>query len=247
VTLGLGLVLAARPVAWGAPVRSRRSYTLDVGVLYGLFRFHNAGGVEETVDRAAGHYDIVIAGQGPGLDTRVHSVGHWRDGRWAPARTQSRFVVRDREARTDISYDHERGTIAFRARAETFFLGRERLVDDTVAVPAGARVDDAISALLNYQDDRWPPDSDGVYRSLVVRRARVKGEKVDDVQAGGYRAELVPLTFKVDGATALFDLTRFSSWASAESPAQVTFRPDRRPEEISASLMLGTRFKVRFG
>jgi hypothetical protein len=244
---GLGLVLAAPSEAWPAPVHSRRPYTLDVGVLYDLFTFHNAGGVEEVVDDAAGHYDVVVAGQGSGMETRVQSTGRWRDGRWAPVHTRSRFVVRNRESRTDIAYDYERGLIAFRARAETFVLGRERRVDDTVAMPAGGRVDDALSALLNYRDDRWPPDDQGVYRTLVVRRARVKGEKPDDVQAAGYRAELVPLTFTLDGGTALFDLTRFSSWASEESPGRITFGGDRRPQDIAASLMLGTRFRIRFG
>jgi hypothetical protein len=247
LTLWLGLVLGPRPEAWSAPARSRQPYTLDVGVLYDLFTFHNAGGVEETVDRAAGHYDIVIAGQGSGLQTRVHCVGRWRDGRWVPTRTESRFLVRTRENRTDISYDFERGTIAYRARAETFFLGRERLVDDLVAMPAGERVDDGISALLNYQDGYWPPDAHGMYRTLVVRRARAKGERPDDVQAGGYRAELVPLAFKLEGSTALFDVTRFSSWASEGSPARITFGPDRRPVEISGSLILGTRFRMQLG
>jgi hypothetical protein len=247
LSLGLGLVLAAPSEAWPAPVQSRRPYTLDVGVLYDLFTFHTAGGVEESVDHAAGHYDVVVAGQGSGMETRVQSMGRWRDGRWAPVHTRSRFVVRNRESRTDIAYDYERGLIAFRARAETFFLGRERRVDDTVTMPADGRVDDAISALLNYREHCWAPDDQGVYRTLVVRRARVKGEKPDDVQAGGYRAELVPLTFTLDGATARFDLTRFSSWASEDSPGRVTFGGDRRPEDIAASLMLGTRFRIRFG
>jgi hypothetical protein len=229
------------------PVRSRRPYTLDVGVLYDVFTFQNVGGVEEIVDRAAGHYDVVIAGQGAGLETRVHSVGRWHDDRWAPVRTESRFLVRNRESRTDISYDYGRGTVGFRSRAETFFLGRERVVDDTVAIPAGQRVDDGISALLNYQDDHWPPDAQGIYRTFVVRRARAKAEKPDDVQRGGYRAELAPLTFTVDGSIALFDLTRFSSWALEDSPARVTFGADRRPDEVSASLMLGTSFRLRFG
>jgi hypothetical protein len=247
VTLGLGWLAAAGVDAWAAPGRSRQPYTLEAGVLYDLFTFHNAGGVEETVDRAAGHYDVVAAGQGSGMETRVHSAGRWRDGRWVPVRTESRFVVRNRESSTDISYDYDRGLITFRARSDTFFMARERVANDTVAMPTGERVDDAISALLNYRDDRWPSDRQGVFRTLVVRRARARGEKPDDIQAGEYRAELVPLTFTVEGSTARFDLTRFSSWALEDSPARVTFGRDRRPEEISASLMLGTRFRIRFG
>ena len=46
-------------------------------------------------------------------------------------------------------------------------------------------------------------------------------------------------------ATALFDLTRFSSWAREDRPARIVFGPDRRPEAITTSLMLGTSVDIR--
>ena len=47
-------------------------------------------------------------------------------------------------------------------------------------------------------------------------------------------------------AAASLDLTRFSSWAKERQPARVIFGPDRRPESITASLILGTSITIRF-
>ena len=44
---------------------------------------------------------------------------------------------------------------------------------------------------------------------------------------------------------AQFDLTRFSSWAKPEQPAQVTFGPDRRPEHLNLPMILGTSVQIR--
>ena len=246
LTLPLALALAPVGTAWGGVERYQRGYTLDVGVLYDVFKFGNAGSIEERVDRAANTYEVVIAGRGTSIETSIESGGEWRDGRWWPTHTKSFFLVLGRESRTDVAYDYARRTSAYHARAETFFLRRERLVNDTVALPPGARVDDAISALLNYQDNVWLPDADGMYRTHIVRRQRKKGELPDDVDKAGYRAELVPLQFRVEGSTALVDLTRFSSWALEESPGRITFGPDRRPQRLLASLRLGTRITVQF-
>src|SRR2546425_5627954 len=84
----------------------------------------------------------------------------------------------------------------------------------------------------------------------VVRRRRPVNEGPDDVQKF-YRAELVPFVLRVTSdpetgkPSALFDLTRFSSWAREARPARVIFGPDRRPELITASLMLGTSVNIR--
>src|SRR5438046_1452742 len=67
-----------------------------------------------------------------------------------------------------------------------------------------------------------------------------------------HRAEIVPLAMKVASepetgkAAASLDLTRFSSWAKERQPARVIFGPDRRPESITASLILGTSITIRF-
>jgi hypothetical protein len=233
--------------AWAIGERPRGSYALQVGLLWNVLRFHDQGSITEHVDRAAGTYEITIVGDGTSsITTRIETKGVRHGDRWAPVRTRSRFVVRGRESRVDVSYDYERGTIAFRARSETFFLGRERLVDDTVRLPRGLRVDDILSALLNYREGLWQPDGKGLYRTYIVRRERKTDEQPDDVNPDGYRAELVPFEFKIDGAAASFDLTRFSSWATEGVPGRVVFGPDRRPVEVSASLMLGTRLTIKF-
>jgi len=66
-----------------------------------------------------------------------------------------------------------------------------------------------------------------------------------------YQAELVPFTLNVglDAETrkpiGRFDLTRFSSWAKQNQPAQITFGVDRRPEHMSLPMMLGTSVQIR--
>jgi hypothetical protein len=113
-------------------------------------------------------------------------------------------------------------------------------------------VDDIVSAALNYADGLLEVDATGAYRALVVRRKRPEREGPDDVQAGVYRAEIVPLRFNVtrerDGGpeVCFLDLTRFSSWATPSNPARITFGRDRRPESIEVALILGTRVKITF-
>ena len=248
LTLPLALTFGAAGSAWADVDRPRRGYALQVGLLWNLLRFSDRGTINEHVDRGAGTYQIAIIGEGSGLiETRLETEGiHGRD-RWLPRRTRSRFVLRGRESRVDVAYDYDRSLITFRARAETFFLGRERVVDDTVPLPRGIRVDDALSALLNYQEHLWAPDARGVFRTHIVRRERAATERPDDVNPNGYRAELVPFEFKIERDTAVFDLTRFSSWATGDSPGRVAFGPDRRPAQLNASLMLGTRVAIQFG
>ncbi|HWC03938.1 MAG TPA: hypothetical protein VHF87_14370 [Methylomirabilota bacterium] len=235
-----------------AESESRRgTFSARATMLYGAFRFEESGTIHESIDRTAGRYEVRITGHGPSMSTEIESTGTLRAGRWAPLRFTDRFVVYGRESRLDIAFDHARRLVQYRGRSETFLLRRLRVTDDDVSVPAGVHVDDVVSATLNYAEARWPPESDGRLVTRIVRRERIRGERPDDA-AGRYRAELVPFELRVgpdtDGrATALLDLTRFSSWAREDEPARIVFSADRRPEAITASLILGTSLAIRFG
>src|SRR5213594_3207751 len=230
--LGLPLTFLLAPhVAWPArgwaattSEERTRTYTADVGILYGLLSFRLDGALSEAIDRAAGHYQVPLEGR-------------------------SWFSVKGRESRSEVRYDWVRRTVEYHFRGETFFLRRLRIGDDLVQVPEGVHVDDSISATLNYADGVWPARVDGSYETHLVRRKRMDNEGPDDVQRL-YRAELVPFALKVDAdpvsgkPTALCDLTGFSSWAKKGEPARVTFGRDRRPELMSMSLILGTSVKI---
>jgi hypothetical protein len=249
LALGLAL-LGARPARGQAEVR-RAAYEARAALLYGTLRFDLAGTLEESVDRRAGRYAVQARGEGSGITQSLESEGLLREGQWAPRRSRSRFLVYGRESWVDVAYDQERRQVEFRSRSETFLLRRVRLVEDVVPIPPGLHVDDVMSATLNLADGRWDAAPDGSRTTHVVRRRRGPREGPDDVQAGGYRAELVPFALRVgtDPETgrpgAQFDLTRFSSWARESEPARIVFGPDRRPELIAATLMLGTSFTVR--
>jgi hypothetical protein len=251
LALALGLVGARR--VDGASVGERTEpYAAEVSLLYDLLTLRVTGTLQERVDPAAGRYTVKVEGQGTGIANRIESTGVLRDGRWAPVRGASWFDVRGRESRVETAYDYDKRTVEFHARAETFFLRRLRVVDDVVALPGGEHVDDVASALLNYADRRWPPQPDGTFRTHGVRRQRGTREGPDDVE-GVYRAELVPLVIRVEPdpgtarAIGRFDLTRFSSWAREDRPARIVFGPDRRPETITTSLILGTSLTIRLG
>jgi len=233
------------------PIRRKGQYSADVGVLYNLLTFHSEGTVDEFVDRGAGEYRVVITGGGASISTRIESRGRFGDNRWMPVHSRSWFSVRGRPSETDVAYDYERRSIAYRARAETFFLRRLRVVEDVVSIPTGVHVDDVISATLNYADGLWSPN-DGSLRTFVVRRRHAPDEGPDDVSAN-YRAEITPLEAKVTANTAngkssaLFDLSPFSSWMRPSRPAEITFGADRRPELITSSMILGSSVTIRFG
>lgn len=253
LTVPIALLLAPawrlRAGAWAEPASRRAAYTVDAGILYGILNYHLDGTLVEAVDRAAGRYEVKIVGEGDGIANRIESRGVLRDGQWTPRESHSFFSVKGRESRSDITYDWARRTIEYHFRGETFFLRRLRVADDVVAIPEGLHVDDSLSATLNYADDRWPPGTDGSYRTHVVRRKKPEDEGPDDAQTA-YRAELVPLALRVstDPAsgkpTALFDLTRFSSWARRDLPARITFGRDKRPERMTLGMVLGTTVKV---
>jgi hypothetical protein len=249
LTLPLALVVAPLGSVWAAVEARKGGYAVDVAILYRMFSLNLNGTLEETIDRAAGRYDVMISGEGSRIANRIESHGVLRDGRWAPARTTSWFQVVGREARTELVYDYTARTADYHYRGETFLLRRQRVAEDLLPLP-GEHVDDAVSAILNFAESRWPAAADGTFRTQVVRRRRPANEGPDDVDKL-YRAELIPLVLKVGPdpetrkPTALFDLSGFSSWAREDRPARIVFGADRRPELIASSLMLGTSVTIR--
>src|SRR3972149_3939215 len=201
--LGSALGSALAPLAQALAVADIRqaAYVADVDVLYGLLSFRPDGTITEMVDRAAGRYDVRAVGEGDGIANQMESHGALRDGRWQPLRLRTWLSVKGRESRSAITYDYARRTIEYRFRGETFLLRRVRVADDVVPIPDGLRVDDAVSAALNYDDGTWRPGPDGTLETWVVRRKRNENEGPDDVEKF-YRAELVPFRLKLIPATA---------------------------------------------
>jgi hypothetical protein len=235
--------------AWAAVETRKGDYAADVAILYRLFSLRLAGTIDEVVDRSAGRYDVTISGEGTSIANRIECHGVLREGRWHPTRSTSWFQVVGREARTDLTYDWSARTAEYHYKGETFLLRRIRVADDVLALSPGP-VDDAISAILNYADGRWTPESDGSLRTRVVRRRRRANEGPDDVDTV-YRAELLPVVLKIGPdpeskkPTAWFDLRGFSSWAREDRPARIVFGADRRPELIASSLILGTSITIQ--
>lgn len=249
LTLAAAVLLA--PVGLEAEGVGRRgTFAADVAILYHMLTFHLEGDIDESLDRAAGRYQVRVSGQGDGIANRIESAGVLRSGRWTPLRSEAWFQVAGRESRSRVTYDYERQLGEYHARAETFLLRRLRVVDDVVPLPAGVVVDDAISALLNYRDGSWAAGADGRLRTHVVRRRRTDSEGPDDV-AGAYRGELAPLELRIEPdpetgkPSALLDLSRFSSWAREDRPARIVFDDQRRPVLITGSLILGTSLTIR--
>ena len=249
LTLPLALLLSPLARAQAAVVAHSAPYRVDVSLLYGALTYRIDEILAESIDRAAGRYDVTMTGEGDGIANRIESAGTLRQGRWAPLRSKSFFSVKGRESRADITYDYTARQVDYHFKGETFFLRRLRVVDDSVPMPEGMLIDDAISATLNYADQLWRPQTDGELLTHIVRRKIASNEGPDDVQAR-YRAELAPLTLKVavDPETrkpiARFDLTRFSSWARQSQPAQITFGGDRRPERLNLPMILGTSVQI---
>lgn len=232
-----------------AAVESRKGdYAADVAILYRVFSLQLTGTIDEAVDRTAGRYDVIISGEGGRIANRIECHGALREGRWCPTRSTSWFQVVGREARTDLTYDWTARTAEYHYRGETFLMRRVRVADDVLRFSPGP-VDDAVSAILNYADGRWAPESDGSFRTRVIRRRRPANEGPDDV-APVYRAELLPVALKIGPdpetkkPTALFDMSGFSSWAREDRPARIVFGADRRPELIASSLILGTSVTI---
>src|SRR3989454_5789217 len=129
--LGLPLAFLLAPlVAWPArgwaattSEERKRTYTADVGILYGLLSFRLDGALSEGIDRDAGHYQVKIAGEGDGIANRIESRGLLRDGRWVPLEGRSWFSVKGRESRSEVRYDWVRRTVEYHFRGETSFCG----------------------------------------------------------------------------------------------------------------------------
>jgi len=252
LTLALGLVVAPGWVLAAEPGVRRGPYAVDIDLLYGMLKFHLEGSFEEHVDRVAGRYEVHSAGQGERISSRVDSWGVLRGGLWTPERATSYFEIYGRPSRTEIDYDFERRAVEYHARGETFLMRKLRVVDDVLTIPAGMHLDDAISALLNYQDGRWNPDAQGRLRTHVVRRRHGDNEGPDDV-ARSYRAEFAPLELTMvpdperGKPVALLDLSRFSAWARSSKPARVIFDEERRPTLVTGPMILGSSVSIRLG
>jgi hypothetical protein len=252
LTFALALVVAPGRAVGLEPAVRRSPYAMDVGLIYHMLSFHLEGTYEEHVDRAAGRYEVRSAGQGDRISNRFESNGTLHEGRWAPLQATSYFEIYGRQSRTQITYDHPRRAVEYHARGETFLMRKLRVVDDVLTTPEGMHIDDAISALLNYQDGRWTPDAQGRLRTHVVRRRQSDTEGPDDV-ARSYRAEVVPLDLTVTSdpesrkPAALLDLSRFSSWARSSRPARVLFDDQRRPTLITGPMILGSSVSIRLG
>ncbi len=235
--LAASLPLLAIPRAAFAEDSARQVFdcSVDVGVLFNLFTFALKGTVVKEVDRTAGRYRVTMIGEGNSISVHTEASGIIRQTRFMPVETHSHSTIRGRE----------------HSVMHTFFLGRRRQVDVTLKLPADRRVDDLLSAELNFAANVLEQEPDGTYRTFIVRRARPENEAPDDVSASGYRAELVPLRFQVTPGdvpgrlNSLIDITSFSSWARSNQPARVTFTADRHLESVQTKLILGTTFKAR--
>jgi hypothetical protein len=249
LTLPLAFLLLPLARASADTVAHTAPYRVDVRLLYGALTYRIDETLAESIDRSAGRYEVAMTGEGDGIVNRIESSGALRQGRWAPFRSRSFFSVKGRESRGDVTYDYTARRIDYHFKGETFFLRRLRVVDDSLPMPDGLLIDDAISATLNYADQLWRPQTDGDLLTHIVRRKIASNEGPDDVQAQ-YRAELAPLTLKVAvdaetrKPTARFDLTRFSSWARQSQPALITFGTDRRPEHLNLPMILGTSVQI---
>jgi hypothetical protein len=251
--LALALMGLLAPRAPAAAPTSRKDFTfrVDVGVLFDLLAFNVTGSLVEEIDWQAGAYRVAFAGEGAGITNRTEASGVIRGGRFAPVSMTSGGTVRGRDNRLEVFYDYAAGRVHYHSVAHTLLLGRRREVADVLLLPGDQPLDDLVSAALNFAADRLEVGPDGLHRTAVVRRARAANEGPDDVSPSGYRAEIVPLRFRVTPEpvhgrlTALVDLTRFSSWARASRPARITFDPRRHVESVDSPLILGSSVKVR--
>ncbi len=251
LVLTLGALLAPGPSLAAASSRKEFTFRVDVGVLFDLLTFSVSGALVEEIDWQAGAYRVAFSGEGSGITNRTEADGFIRAGRFKPVSMRSTGTVRGRENSLEIHYDYDRGRLHYRSVAHTLLLGRRRQVDDVLPLPGDQPVDDVVSAALNFAADKLDAGPDGSYRTSVVRRARAENEGPDDISASGYRAEIVPLRFRVapdlasGRPTALVDLTGFTSWARSGRPARITFDSRRYLESVDSPLILGSSVRVR--
>jgi len=55
------LLLAPTPCLAAEPLARRGTFVADVGILYQVLKFHREGGVDESIDREAGRYEVRLA------------------------------------------------------------------------------------------------------------------------------------------------------------------------------------------
>lgn len=249
--LSLGLLFGRRTAHALEDGRTVFAYQLDLSVLFNVLTVSLAGTVTQELDRRAGTYRVVMEGQGTGITTRTEATGIIRDGRFKPVETRAVHHFRGRQNTSATTYDWAKQRVEVHAVTHTLLLGRRRQVDDVLPIPPGRPVDDLISAELNFADNRLEHDADGTYHTWVVRRLRAANEGPDEATPGSYRVEMVPLRFRptpdtaTGRLTAQVDITRFSSWARPDQPAQITFARDRQLESVQSLLLYGTTLKVR--
>lgn len=246
------VLLLPGPAGTEELLRYGEKYRVDARLFFGLFTFHLEGSIHEGIDRTAGRYRVVAAGQGPQISNRLESAGVIRGGRFVPTATYFFLNLWGRESRTAITYDHGRGLIDYNHLSHTFFLGRRREIHGVVHLHADQQVDDVVTAALNYAEGVLRRDRSGTLRIYMVWRTRRESEKAHDVKLAEYRAEVLPFVFRIvrdpihGRGEAELDLSRFSPWAPRGRPARIAFGPDRLPESIQADLILGTSVRITF-
>jgi hypothetical protein len=251
LSLPLLLCLGPRPANAASEIKQTFGYVMDLSILFDVFSFSAAGTLTEEIDPTGQRYRVTISGQGAGVTTRTEGLGVIREGRFLPTRTESFHTLRGRETRLLVKYDYGSRLVEYHGLSHTLLLGRRRQVDDLLAIPEGQRLDDLISANLNFAADALERGPDGTYRTAIVRRARPRTEGPDDVSPTGYRAEIVPVRFRVgrDPSTGRLagevDISAFSSWARDDQPARVTFSAERRVEAVQCAFILGTKLALR--
>src|SRR5207247_10612725 len=114
-----------------------RTYPADVGILYGLLSFRLDGALSEAIDRAAGHYQVTIAGEGDGIANRLESRGRLLDGRWVPLEGRSWVSVKGRESRSEVRYNWVSRNVEYHFRGALLFRRRLRIPASLVRVTAG--------------------------------------------------------------------------------------------------------------
>ena len=244
----LPLLIAPRAALAAPRFRQPFDFSAELGIFFNLFTFSLRGTAVKEIDQTTGRYRVTISGEGNDVSVHTDASGMIRQGRFIPRETHSHSTIHGRESRVDLLYDHDGGKVEYHLLTHTFFLGRRRQVDDVLKLPPDRHVDDLLSAEMNFAANMLDQETDGTYSTVIVRRARPDNEGFDDVSPSGYRAELIPLRFKVtpDEAPgrlrALVDITSFSAWARRNQPARITFGPDRHLESVVSKLMLGTTF-----
>ena len=150
--LAASLPLLACPPAAVAAASARQTfnYSVDVGVLFDLITFAVKGTIVSEIDQAAGRYRVSMHGKGDRISLHTEARGVILRGCYTPVEIHSHSTIRERESRLDLHYDHDHGTVEYHSVTHTFFLGRRRQVDDTLKLPADRRVDDLLSAELNF-------------------------------------------------------------------------------------------------